>query len=134
MRYLIDIKRHLVDPIIFRNFYRSAADNINVSALILTWGFLPVVLGFGFIFRPRLMAKLQRAYAKKAQKIQKKFLKAHRATGLFFINVGVLILLTAFYPVWIFNGFLLARIVVGFLFPSLFQATQTVAIVPTVWI
>ena len=94
------------------------------------------MLGLGFLFRPRLMARWHRAYSSRVLKIQKRFIKAHRATGLFFVNVGLVMLLSYFYPVWIYHSFLFARIVVGTLFPSMFAPTQTVTLpfIPTVWI
>ena len=93
-------------------------------------------LGFGFLFRPRQMARLHRAYAARIRRLQGRFVKAHRATGLLFLNASAVILLTWFYPVWIFNCFLIARVVAGAVFPSHFAPLHnvTLPIVPTYWI
>lgn len=105
-----------------------------INALLLSWGILPLAMGFGFLFRPRLMMRLEKSYARQAQRFQKRFFKAHRATGLFLILVGFVMILSIVYPVWIFNGFLLARLIAGALFPQMFIPTQTAIVIPTVWI
>ncbi len=102
-----------------------------MNTLILTWGLLPMFLGIGFVFKPELIARLEKAYAKQARRFQTRFFKAHRATGLGLILASVVILLSWFYPVWIFNCFLIARVVVGALFPSHFPPLQGTPIIPT---
>ena len=105
-----------------------------MDAIILTWGLLPMMLGLGFIFRPRSIAKLERAYAKRAVQLQKRAFKAHRATGLALLLASTVMLLSWFYPVWIFNCFLITRYVAGFIFPAHFETLQTAQVIPTTWI
>jgi len=68
------------------------------------------------------------------ERLEKKLFKAHRATGLAFLFLGTLFLLTAFYPVWIFKVSLVIRVILGALFPQLFQAHRVVSAVPVAWI
>ncbi len=93
-----------------------------------------MVFGLGFIFRPKSVARLAKSYHSRAQRVQKKLIKANRATGLFFILIGQVLLLSWFHPVWIYNCFVVARVIAGVLFPSMFVPAQTAAVIPTVWI
>lgn len=108
-----------------------------MGLLVTAWGLLPLMLGIGFIFRPRLMMKLGNGYSKRLKRLQKKLFKAHRATGLFLFLVGFVILLTYFYPVWIYNFFLVTRVLYLMVFPvkgSLPVQTEFSEIIPTYWI
>lgn len=91
------------------------------------------MMGLGFVFRPRMMMWLNKAYLARVKRLEKRLFKAHRATGLLMINVGLVILLTYFYPVWIYNCFLITRVVAGVFFPSLFEPARSV-VIPTYWI
>lgn len=104
-----------------------------INTIFLVWGLIPVAMGIGFIFRPRRMLKAQTNFRKRMEKMEKKLFKAHRATGLGFVLVGLILLLTYFHPVWIYNMFLVARVVIGLLFPHLFEPT-IVQTVPTVYL
>lgn len=56
------------------------------------------------------------------------FFRSHRTASLAFTLLGVVVLLTAFYPVWIFKMALVVRVLLGMAFPHLFQYTiQTVS-------
>lgn len=108
-----------------------------MGLLVTAWGLLPLMLGIGFIFRPRLMIKLEKGYSKRSKKLQKKLFKANRATGLFLFLIGFVVLLTYFYPIWIYNFFLITRILYLMVFPergSLPVRTEFSEIVPTHWI
>ena len=62
--------------------------------------------------------------------------KSHRTKGLFLTLIGTVVLLSWFHPVWIFNLFLVTRIIAGGLFPQFFQPPFTTAspIIPTVYL
>ena len=103
--------------------------------IFLTWGLIPVGMGLGFIFTPRLIASLEKAYTRRARAFQRRLLKAHRTTGLFLLLVGVVVLTSYFDPTWIYNTFLVARLAMGVFFPQFFQVTtQTAVSIPTYWI
>ena len=104
-----------------------------VNTVILIWGLIPLTIGFCYIFRPRRIAKAQAAFRKRAERMEKKLLKAHRATGLALVLMGLVMVLSWFHPVWIYNLFLVARVIAGLFFPQLFQG-NVAQIIPTVWI
>ena len=104
-----------------------------MSIFALFLGLIPLTLGVGFLFHPRKVIQAQTRFRKRMEKFEKKLYKNYRATGLAFVLLAVIFLLTTFYPVWIFNLFLTTRIVVGLIFPHLFtpvivQATSLVYI------
>ncbi|MBI3540783.1 MAG: hypothetical protein HY073_01370 [Deltaproteobacteria bacterium] len=107
-----------------------------INTIILIWGFIPMAVGLGFFFRPKKMVAAQTRFRKKAEKFEKRLYKAHRSTGLGFILVSLVFLLSAFHPVWIYNCFVVGRIITGVFFPSLFHPTMTLVKVttPTVWL
>ena len=105
-----------------------------MDTLVLTWGLLPLIMGLGFVFHPAFMSKLAAAYTRQAKRIQGRFLKAHRATGLSFILVGVVLISSYFQPIWIYHCFLIARVVTGALFPQMFVPNSTTPVVPIHWI
>ncbi len=106
---------------------------INLICLLVGVGAL--IVGFGYIRKPRKMARVQAKVRKKIEKLEKKMIKSHRITGLSYVLAGTVFLLTVFHPVWIFNLFVVARLISGFLFPSFFVPASTVqVIVPTLWI
>lgn len=104
-----------------------------MDTVFLFWGLAPLLMGIGFIFRPNFMVRLEGAYSRRMKMIQGKFFKAHRATGLFFVLVGAVLLLSYFYPVWIYDCFLIARVIAGAVLPQLFEpaATQGLQLIPT---
>ncbi len=104
------------------------------QALFFVWTLIPFSIGLGFLMRPKTMLKLQKKFRKRAESFEKRLFKAHRTTGLAFILVGLVFFLSAFYPVWIFNAFVVARLVTGFLFPHLFDPTIIRTVSTTVWI
>ncbi|MBI2081990.1 MAG: hypothetical protein HYT76_00325 [Deltaproteobacteria bacterium] len=108
-----------------------------MGLLVTAWGLLPLTWGMGLIFHPRWTLKLQKKYAKLPKRLQKKISKAHRASGLFLFLVGFVILLTYFYPVWIYNFFLVTRVLYLMVFPekgALPVQTEFSEIIPTYWI
>ena len=62
------------------------------------------------------------------------FFKLHRTAGLALVLFGVIVLLTVFYPVWIFKMALVGRVLLGMAWPQLFQPSVVVSTVSTVWI
>ncbi|MBI4196295.1 MAG: hypothetical protein HY539_00575 [Deltaproteobacteria bacterium] len=104
------------------------------SILFLSCGFFPVLLGIGFIFKPKLMVRMEKAYTRQTQKLQRRLFKAHRATGLFFVLIGTVLTLSLFHPIWIYHCFLITRVIAGMIFPSLFETTNAASVVQTHWI
>ena len=105
-----------------------------VDTLFLMSGFVPLLIGLGLIFRPKKMMRVQAKFRKRMEKFEKQLYKAHRATGLGFLLLAVIILLNYFHPIWIFNLFLVTRLVAGLFFPQFFLQPTTTYIIPTVWI
>lgn len=103
-----------------------------IDALFLAWGLVPLTIGFGFIFSPKMVLKAHKKFEKRRQAMTKKFFKAHRATGLAFVLLGVVMLLTWLHPVWIYNLFILARIVTTLVSGGALQ--HQASVIPTVWI
>lgn len=101
---------------------------------LLTWGLTPLLLGIGFIFRPRLMASLEKVYATRARSVQKRLFKAHRATGLFLVLTGMILLLSFFDPAWFYRFCYMAGYMAGMMFPGLFVSGPTPPSIPTYWI
>lgn len=106
------------------------------NTLFFFWGLIPLTLGFGFIFRPKAVLKAHRAFEKRRGRLEKRLFRAHRATGLAFVLLGLVMFLSWFHPVWIYNLFVMARILVALFFPTAFQPDPS--IIPTagqtVWI
>ena len=105
-----------------------------VSALFLTWGLVPLLMGIGFIFTPRLMARLERAYDRRARRFQKRLFKARRTTGLSLVLVGMILLFSFMDPGWFYRLCYMAGFMAGTLFPGLFISTPPPPAVPTFWI
>lgn len=106
-----------------------------VNTLFLFWGLIPVALGLGFIFRPRKMVRAQAKFRKRMEQLEKKLLKTHRTTGLALVLSGLVLILSYFHPVWIYNVFVVARLIAGLLFPGHFATpVPENAVIPTVWI
>ena len=105
-----------------------------INTLVLIWGLIPVTIGFGFVFRPKKMVRVQKNFRKRIESFEKKLFKAHRTSGLSFILAGTVLLMSYFYPVWIFNAFLVTRVVVGAFFPHLFETTIIAHTALTTWI
>lgn len=105
-----------------------------LNTFIFLWGLIPITLGMGFLFRPKKVARAQTRFRKRMEKMERRLFKAHRATGLAFILLGQILLLSWYYPVWIYHAFLLCRIVVGFLFPHLFPPQGIQAVAQVTWI
>lgn len=105
-----------------------------LNSFVLMIGFIPLLTGLGLIFRPKQVAKAQVKFRKRMEKFEKRFFKAHRSAGLGFILGSLVFLMSYFHPVWIFNSFLVVRLVSGLFFPQLYQHTNAVKIVPTMWI
>lgn len=102
--------------------------------ILLTWGLTPLLLGVGFIFTPGLMARLEKAYARQAQRAQKRLFKAHRATGLFLVLAGMILLLSFFDSAWFYRFCYMAGYMAGMMFPGLFVSGPPPPSVPTFWI
>lgn len=104
------------------------------NLLCLTVGLIPLILGYHYIFKPRKMARVQTRFRKRIEKLEKRLIKAHRVTGLSYVLVGTVLLLTFFHPAWIYNGFLITRLALGFFFPNFFAPLSNVQPVATQWI
>jgi uncharacterized protein YjeT (DUF2065 family) len=105
-----------------------------ISTLFLAMALTPMVIGLGYILKPRMMKRAQAWFRKRLEKVEARFYKSHRAVGLGFMALGSLMLFTYFQPVWVYNLFVAARIVMGIFFPETFQEFQQVEAVPMVCI
>ncbi|HSA60417.1 MAG TPA: hypothetical protein VLJ37_12125 [bacterium] len=105
-----------------------------ISTLFLVIALFPVMIGLGYILTPRKMKKIQAWFRKRLEKVEVRFYKAHRKVGLGFLGLGCLMLFTYFQPIWIYNMFVAARIVMGVFFPEAFQEFQPVQAIPMVCI
>lgn len=105
-----------------------------INTLFLVAGLIPMGIGLGYILKPRKMKRMQAWYRKKLERLEIRTFKAHRKVGLAFMALGTLMLFTYFQPVWIYNMFIAARIVMGVLFPEVFQEFQPVQAIPMVCI
>ncbi len=105
-----------------------------ISTLFLVLALIPMSAGLGYILTPRKMKKMQAWFRKKLEKVEARFYKAHRKVGLGFLALGSLMLFTYFQPIWIYNLFVAARIVMGVFFPEAFQDFQPVEAIPMVCI
>lgn len=101
--------------------------------IFLLWGLIPVALGIGLIYKPRQVLKAQASFRKRMERLEKRFFKAHQATGLFFILIGLVMILSWFHPVWIYNAIVMARILSGDIFVQPVD-TIVVEMPPTLWI
>ncbi len=104
------------------------------NTIFLVSGLTPMVIGIGFLFRPRRMSRLQSRFRKRLERLERRLRRAHRVTGLAFLSVGFVMLLTYFYPVWVFNLFVVVRMVMGVFFPEMFEAIRPVDTTPMVCI
>ena len=95
---------------------------------------IPLTLGVGFLVRPKKVLQAQTRFRKRMEKMEKRLFKAHRATGLAFILLGLIMLLSWFYPIWIFNLFAVARLLAGLFFPRLFQSNIIQTVTQITWI
>jgi len=91
-------------------------------------------LGLGYVLAPRKMKKTQAWFRKKLEKIEVRCYKSHRTVGLGFLALGSVMIFTYFQPVWIYNMFVAARMVMGVFFPETFNEFQQVEAVPMVCI
>ncbi len=105
-----------------------------INTLFLLFALGPIVLGLGFILKPRKMKKIQAWFRKKMERFEMKLFKAHKKVGTCFVLMGFLMVYTYFQPIWIYHMFLVARIVMGVLFPGAFEQVQQVEATPMVCI
>jgi hypothetical protein len=105
-----------------------------IHTLFLGLALAPMVIGLGYILKPRMMKKVQAWFRKRMEKVEVRFYKSHRAVGLGFMAMGSLMLFTYFQPIWVYNLFVAARIVMGVFFPEAFQDFQPVEAIPMVCI
>ena len=105
-----------------------------ISTFFLVMALIPMTAGLGYILAPRKMKKMQAWFRKRLEKVETRFYKSHRTVGLGFMALGSVMLFTYFQPVWIYNMFIAARIVMGVFFPEAFQEFQPVEATPMVCI
>jgi len=95
----------------------------------------PIIVGLGFILRPKKMKKLQAWSRKKLEKFENRLLKSHKKVGFAFVFLGLAMVYTYFHPVWVYNMFVAARVVIGVFFPEMMPADfQPVEATPMVCI
>lgn len=105
-----------------------------INTIFLLSAFVPLILGLGYLFRPKKMKKLQAWFRKKIEKMDTRVYKHRRAMGFGMVSLGLMMIYTYFQPIWIYNMFVIARVVMGVLFPEAFQDVQQVQATPMVCI
>ena len=81
-----------------------------------------------------ILAAARASFRKRLEKIEVRFYKSHRAVGLGFLALGSVMIFTYFQPIWLYNMFVAARIVMGIFFPEVFNDFQQVEAIPMVCI
>lgn len=105
-----------------------------INTIFFLFALFPVVLGLGFILKPRKIKRIQAWFRKKMERCEMRLFKAHKRVGALFMLFGFLMVYTYFQPIWIYNMFVIGRIVMGVLFPDAFQEVQQVDATPMVCI
>lgn len=105
-----------------------------INTIFLLSAFVPLTFGLGYLFRPKKVKKFQAGVRKRLEKVENRLYKRHRFFGLCFTTMGLMIVYTYFQPIWIYNMFVIARVVMGVLFPEAFQDVQQVQATPMVCI
>jgi uncharacterized protein YjeT (DUF2065 family) len=95
----------------------------------------PIVVGLGYILKPKKMKKVQAWFRKKAEKFENRLLKSHKKVGFAFVALGMVMVYTYFQPIWVYNMVVAARVVIGVFFPEMMPADfQPVEATPMVCI
>jgi hypothetical protein len=105
-----------------------------INTIFFGMALFPILLGLAFILKPRKMKKIQAWFRKKLERFEMAVFKAHKKVGVCFVLVGVVMVYTYFQPVWIYNMFLIARVVMGMVFPEMMDQVQQVEATPMVCI
>lgn len=95
-----------------------------INSIFLITALIPFFVGIGYLFKPKTMKKVQGWFRKKIDKLDRYAYKRHRFVGFMFTAVGLMMIYTYFQPVWIYNVFVVARVVMSVLFPDVFQIQQ----------
>ena len=94
----------------------------------------PIVVGLGFLLKPRKMKKLQAWFRKRMEKFEVLLFKSHKKVGVAFVLMGMVMVYTYFQPIWVYNMFVAARVVMGVFFPEMMPEFQPVEATPMVCI
>jgi hypothetical protein len=105
-----------------------------INTLFFVFAIFPIAVGMGFILKPRKMKRIQAWFRKRMERFENSLFKAHKKVGLVFVLMGMLMVYTYFQPVWVYNMFVAARLVMGVLFPDMMQNFQQVEATPMVCI
>lgn len=105
-----------------------------INTLFFGIALFPILLGLGFILKPRKMKKIQAWFRKKLERFELFIFKSHKKVGVGFVLMGLLMVYTYFQPVWIYNMFMIARVVMGVVFPDMMDQVQQVEATPMVCI
>jgi len=95
-----------------------------INTIFLLSSLVPFAVGMGYILKPKKMKKLQAWFRKKIEKFETHVYKRHRVVGLGFVAMGLMMVYTYFQPIWVYNMFVISRVVMGVFFPEMFQVQQ----------
>ena len=105
-----------------------------INTIFLFSGLFPLALGLGYFFKPSKILKMQTWFRKRLEKFEKRLCKRHRKVGVCFTLIGLFVIYTYFQPVWIYDMFVIARYVMGVIFPQAFEQVRQVSATPMVCI
>lgn len=105
-----------------------------INTIFLLSSLIPLTIGLGYLFGPRKVLKIQTWFRKKQARFEKRLFKQHRMVGVGFTLIGLFVVYTYFQPVWIYDMFVVARYVVGLIFPEVFEQVRQVSATPMVCI
>lgn len=106
-----------------------------INTLFFIVALTPIFIGLGFILKPKKMKKMQAWLRKKVEKVENRLLKSHKKVGFAFVFLGMVMVYTYFQPIWVYNMFIAARVVMGVFFPTMMPADfQPVEATPMVCI
>jgi hypothetical protein len=97
------------------------------NGLFLLSSVIPLIIGMGYLLKPRKVLRFQARFRKKIEQVEKKMYKYHKRVGAYSLVVSFLMIYTYFRPLWIYHTILIARMI---FFPESFQATQPVKTTP----
>lgn len=105
-----------------------------IDTIFLLSSLFPLAIGVGYFFKPRKILKIQALFRKRLERFEKRLYKQRRKVGLCFTLLGFFIVYTYFHPVWIYDMFVVARYIVGLVFPEVFEQVRQVSVTPMVCI
>ena len=105
-----------------------------INTLFFIMALSPMIAGLGFILKPRKMKKMQSWFRKKMERFETVLFKAHKKVGVAFVLLGMVMVYTYFQPIWVYNMFVAAQVVMGVFFPDMMPDFQPVEATPMICI